>query len=165
MTDTDTLPPLPDHWLPITLLGASESFQSAARDYAEAYARKQAGRRSQDMTFPAELAELQPVAEIIGGVLCWHIPHAGYAVPKRFLTGDHMLYESALLEQVATLQAQLLAAQADAARIDWLDTRTESHGFCSTGRGEYRYYAFQKDGYASVRAVIDAQLSTKGAAT
>lgn len=33
------LPPLPDHWMTASLLGANGSFQRAAREYAEEYAR------------------------------------------------------------------------------------------------------------------------------
>lgn len=33
------LPPLPEHWMTASLLGANGSFQRAAREYAEEYAR------------------------------------------------------------------------------------------------------------------------------
>lgn len=47
------------------------------------------------------------------------------------------------------------ALQADAARINWLTASTESHGFCHTGFGKYRYYAHQFDGSRNVRDLID----------
>lgn len=38
MNNTDTKADLPDHWMPVELLGAPGAFQRAAREYAEAYA-------------------------------------------------------------------------------------------------------------------------------
>jgi hypothetical protein len=46
----------------------------------------------------------------------------------------------------------------DAVRLDWLGASKESHGFCHTGCGDYRYYALQMDGYKTVREVIDAAM-------
>lgn len=68
-------------------------------------------------------------------------------------------------QEAIQLLDQLEAAQADAARIDWLESSTEHHGFCGIGYGEYRHYAFQESGYASVRQVIDAAMDVKNKET
>jgi hypothetical protein len=41
---------------------------------------------------------MKPIAEIVGGILRWHIPHAAYAVPARYMSGSHMLYAATALE-------------------------------------------------------------------
>jgi hypothetical protein len=46
----------------------------------------------------------------------------------------------------------------DAERLDWLESSSESHGFCHTAYGEHRYYAHQIKGYPTVREVIDAAM-------
>ena len=46
----------------------------------------------------------------------------------------------------------------DADRLDWLESSSESHGFCHTAYGEHRYYAHQIKGYPTVREVIDAAM-------
>ena len=60
-----------------------------------------------------------------------------------------------LADQVEALTAERDALQADVARLDWLSASAESHGFCHTGFGEYRYYAHQFDGCSSVRETLD----------
>lgn len=62
---------------------------------------------------------------------------------------------------VIELLDQLEAAQKDAARIDWLESSKESHGFCHLGYGDYRHYALQTEGYESVREVIDAAMASQ----
>lgn len=44
--------------------------------------------------------------------------------------------------------------KADAEILDWLESSTESHGFCHTGYDGYRYYARQREGYRTVRQVL-----------
>lgn len=51
----------------------------------------------------------------------------------------------------------------DAARIDWLESSKESHGFCHSAYGEYRHYAHQQKGYKTVRETIDFAIAAQGA--
>ena len=64
-------------------------------------------------------------------------------------------------EDMVLLFDQLETAQKDAARIDWLESSKESHGFCHSGHGDYRHYALQQDGYKNVREVIDEAMASK----
>ena len=52
----------------------------------------------------------------------------------------------------------------DADRLNWLESSTETHGFCHTGCGDYRHYALQTAGYASVREVIDTAMKEEESA-
>ena len=69
-----------------------------------------------------------------------------------------------LLEERASLLVEVVALTKDADRLNWLESSTETHGFCHTGCGDYRHYAFQTAGYASVREVIDAAMKEKESA-
>lgn len=62
---------------------------------------------------------------------------------------------------ILELLDQLEAAQKDAARIDWLESSKDSHGFCHSGNGDYRHYALQMEGYKNVREVIDEAMASK----
>jgi len=42
---------------------------------------------------------MTPIAEIVGGSLRWHVPHAAYAVPVEYLRGSHMLYAATQSEK------------------------------------------------------------------
>lgn len=50
----------------------------------------------------------------------------------------------------------------DSARLNWLESCEEAHGFCHTGYGEYRYYAHQTKGLPSVREAIDHARRVEG---
>ena len=43
----------------------------------------------------------------------------------------------------------------DARRMDWLESSKTLHAFCATEYGEFSYYAFQIEGYKTVRETID----------
>jgi len=62
------------------------------------------------------------------------------------------------VECTATLVGDVLK---DAERMDWLESSKEHHAFCHTFNGEYRYYAHQLEGYATVRETIDAAKDTQ----
>jgi len=49
---------------------------------------------------------MTPIAEIVGGSLRWHVPHAAYAVPVEYLRGSHMLYaaDAPQMDQARTEQ-------------------------------------------------------------
>lgn len=53
---------------------------------------------------------------------------------------------------------RLESMEKDVARLDWLEASNESHGFCHTEYGEYRYYAHQVSGCRTVRQAIDAAM-------
>lgn len=51
-----------------------------------------------------------PIAEIVGGVLRWHIPEDSYALPLKYLRGTHMLYDA---EALAAKDAEIARLRAD----------------------------------------------------
>lgn len=59
---------------------------------------------------------------------------------------------------IRELQSRLESLEKDAVRLDWLESSKESHAFCHVGYDEHRYYVHQKEGYATVREVIDAAM-------
>lgn len=58
---------------------------------------------------------VRPVAEIVGGVLRWHIPEPDYALAQHYLRGVHLLYDQAALdaadEGARVAYGHLLSAQ------------------------------------------------------
>ena len=44
------------------------------------------------------MTDPKPIAEIVGGVLRWHVPAPDYVLAQQYLRGTHMLYDSAALD-------------------------------------------------------------------
>lgn len=61
-------------------------------------------------------------------------------------------------EDLDAARLEVARLRKDADRLNWLESSSESHGFCHTAYGEYRYYAHQIKGYPAVREVIDAAM-------
>jgi hypothetical protein len=52
---------------------------------------------------PQLVRGVRPVAEIMGGVLRWHIPEPDYALAQHYLRGVHLLYDQAALDAALNL--------------------------------------------------------------
>jgi hypothetical protein len=56
---------------------------------------------------------VRPVAEIVGGVLRWHIPEPDYALAQHYLRGVHLLYDQAALDAAVAAERERCAKMAD----------------------------------------------------
>lgn len=65
---------------------------------------------------------VMPVAEIVGGVLRWHIPAPDYALAQHYLRGVHLLYDQAAIDAAVAAERErccrVVAVQRDDDRYD-----------------------------------------------
>lgn len=47
-----------------------------------------------------------PVAEIVGGVLRWHIPEPDYTLAQQYLRGVHLLYDQAAIDAAVAAERE-----------------------------------------------------------
>jgi hypothetical protein len=73
--------------------------------------------KPEDTTTPAVGSPVErgvrPVAEIVGGVLRWHIPEPDYALAQHYLRGVHLLYDQAALDAAVAAERERCAKMAD----------------------------------------------------
>lgn len=50
------------------------------------------------------------IAEIVNGVLRWHIPHEAYSVPLEYCSGTHLLYTQKALDPAMAAARKVVEA-------------------------------------------------------